>query len=137
MFVRMGCLGLLALFLVTSAAQAEVLRLKARGRFYLARGWTLAFWGLEEGRSGPVLRLEAERAPCLPERPCEVSRTLRLPSTVQRQGSALTYTDPQGRRHVLAVLRDGEYELGEGIDVHWDQAGTFLLVDTEASLPRL
>ena len=47
----------------------------------------------------------------------------------------------QGERAYLIGRRtlhnDGEYDLGEGIDVHWDQAGTFLLVDTEASLPRL
>lgn len=137
MFTRMLSLGLLALLVFASSGHAEVLQLKARGRFYLAQNWTLAYWGLDESRGGIALRLEAERSPCLPGRRCEVTRTLRLPETVEREGPALIYTDRVGRRHVLAVLRSGEYELGEGIDVRWDREGTFLLVDTEASLPRL
>ena len=137
MFVRMLIMGLMALLVVASASRAEVLQIEARGRFYLARGWTLAYWGLEEVRGGVALRLEAERSPCIPERACEVTRSLRLPVTVRREGPALTFADRQGRRHVLAVRRDGEFELGEGIDVRWDRKGTFLLIDTDASLPRL
>lgn len=137
MSVRMSILGLMALLLAASGCQAEVLQLRARGRFYLAQGWSLAYWGLEEAPAGLALRLEAERSPCLPERRCAVSRSLPLPDRVRREGRALTYTDRAGRHHVLAVLRDGEYELSEGIDVRWDRGGTFLLVDTDATLPRL
>jgi hypothetical protein len=133
----MFSLGLLALLLAASTGHAEVLQLKARGRFYLAQGWTLAYWGLEDARGGVALHLEAERSPCLPERACVVTRRLRLPDTIRREGPALTFTDAAGRRHVLAVRRDGEYHLGEGIDVRWDRAGTFLLIDTDASLPHL
>lgn len=138
MFIRL--FFLFAALVAVPVTSAEVLQVPARGRFFVAKGWRLDAWRLVPRGRRVRIELTAAKNLCLDGGRCRVVRTLTLPRAVTRDGAVLRFEDGAGRVHILGTLDPEDpsrVRLARGIDVRWEAAGTFLLVDTDETHPAL